>query len=401
MKILMLTPYLPYPPSSGGQIRSFNLIKQLSKKHQITLCSLIKYDEDKKFVDKLEPYCKKVYTFKRPEKPWTIDNILKTGFSSYPFLVIRNFSNQQHKALIKIIKDEQFDLIHAETFYVSPHIPNTQTPIVLVDQTIEFKVYEHYVKNYRFPLLRPLLYIDVLKLKYWEKHFWKKAKKVIAVSEKDQKVMEEVVGKQKVRLVPNGVGEDLVENIDLHFNKTILFVGNYAWLQNIEAARILANEVLPLVLESVPDAKVLIAGQFTQKIKDLESEKIILKDLAVDDISGIQQVYRNSGVLVAPLYGPGGTRLKILGAMASKLPVVTTDVGIAGIGQDGKTCLLGETAEQLAKNAVTLLTDKNLYKNIAENARSYVEKNYFYEAISEKLNQVYQEVVEEKIEVKP
>src|SRR3989344_6374716 len=85
MKILMLTPYLPYPPSSGGQIRSFNLIRELSKKHEITLCSLIKYEEEKKYVKKLQQYCDKVYIFKRAEKPWTLKNILKTGFSKYPF----------------------------------------------------------------------------------------------------------------------------------------------------------------------------------------------------------------------------------------------------------------------------------------------------------------------------
>src|SRR4051812_15186636 len=154
MRILMLTPYLPFPTNSGGQIRSNNLIKQLSKKHEITLCSLIKYDSDRKYIKNLEPFCKKIYVFNRPEKPFAITNILRTGFSTYPLLVIRNFSPTEKSALPQIIKDGNFDLIHAETFYVYPHIPETKIPVVLVDQTIEYQVYEHYVKNYRYDFLK-------------------------------------------------------------------------------------------------------------------------------------------------------------------------------------------------------------------------------------------------------
>lgn len=395
MRILMLTPYLPYPTNSGGQIRSNNLIKHLSKKHQITLCSLIKNDEDRKYVEKLKPFCKEVYVFKRPQKPWTISSILKTGFSLFPFLVIRNFSPSEQKALPKIIKDGNFDLIHAETFYVSPHIPPTDIPIVLVDQTIESQVYEHYVKNYKIVPLRLLLYLDVLKIKYWESHYWKKATRVIAVSERDAKVMKEIVPGLKVDVIPNGVGDDLVEDVPLHYNRTVLFMGNYAWLQNAEAAKILANEVFPKILAELPDAKLVIAGQFTEKIKYLETKKIKVMDFPIDDIKSVQKYFRESGVLVTPLYGPGGTRLKILGAMAAKLPVVTTKVGITGIdATDKENVLEGDTPEELAALSVKILKDKELYKKISTNARRFVEKNYFYEAIAQKLDKVYQEATD-------
>src|SRR5581483_3558622 len=259
MNILMLTPYLPYPPNSGGQIRSYNLIKQLSKKHSITLCSLVKFEEDKKYINKLKPYCKEIYVFKRAEKPFTLKNILKTGFSTYPFVVIRNFSSEENSNLPLIIQKENFDLIHAETFYVSPHIPESLSlPIVLVDQTIEFQVYEHYVKNFKIPILRPLLYLDVLKLKHWEIFYWKKAAKVIAVSKRDADIMQQVLPKLNVEIVPNGVGEDLIENVPLHFNKNIVFMGNYSWLQNIEAANYLAKEVFPLIKNKIKEAKLSI-----------------------------------------------------------------------------------------------------------------------------------------------
>ena len=85
MKILMLTPYLPYPLLSGGQIRTYNLLKKLSNKHQITLFAMIKNEEEKQYVSELEKYCHKVRVFKRSEKPFTIKNIFKTAFSGFPF----------------------------------------------------------------------------------------------------------------------------------------------------------------------------------------------------------------------------------------------------------------------------------------------------------------------------
>lgn len=397
MKILMLTPYLPYPPTSGGQIRSYNLIKQLSKDHEITLCSLIKFDSEEKYVDKLKPFCKKIYVFKRAKKPWTISNILRTGFGALPFLVIRNFSNEQKKELKKILSTQHFDLIHAETFYVSPHIPKTDIPIVLVDQTIEYQVYRHFVNSFRFPLLRPVLMLDVSKIRYWETYFWKKAARVIAVSERDAKEMKQLVRGLKVTVIPNGVGEDLLEEVPVHFKKTILFMGNYAWLQNIEAARILALEVFPKILEKVPDCKLIIAGQNTAKIANLENKNIELSDFALDDINSVKKAYQQNGIMVAPLNGPGGTRLKILAAMASRMPVVTTEIGSEGIDAiNGESILVGNESRNLADLAVKLFNDQSLYKKIANNAKELVESKYSYKSIAKKLSDVYKEVVESK-----
>lgn len=395
MKILMLTPYLPYPPTSGGQIRSYNLIKHLSKSHEITLCSLIKFDSEEKYVDKLRPFCKNIYVFKRAKKPWTFSNIIGTGFSAFPFLVVRNFSTEQKRELKKILSSEKFDLIHAETFYVSPHIPKTNIPIVLVDQTIEYQVYRHYVNNFRIPFLRPLLMLDVLKIRYWETYFWKKASRVIAVSDRDAFVMKQLVKGLKVTVIPNGVGEDLLDDVNLHFKKTILFMGNYAWLQNIEAARVLALKVFPKILEKVPEAKLVIAGQNTKKISDLEDKNIELSDFAVDDIASVKKAYQQNGIMVAPLYGPGGTRLKILAAMASKMPVVTTEIGREGIDAlDGESILVGNGPDTLAPLAIKLFGDEKLYAKIAGNAKKLVEQKYSYESIAKNLSDVYREVVE-------
>jgi len=147
MKILMLVPYLPKPDTSGGQTRWYNIIKYLSKKHDITLFSLAKDTSEEKFIPELKKYCKKVMVFDRPKKPWTLRNVLLSFFGPFPLLVIRNFSLQERRAISEELANEKYDLIHAETFYVMPHLVRTDVPTILVEQTIWHDVYKHHVGN--------------------------------------------------------------------------------------------------------------------------------------------------------------------------------------------------------------------------------------------------------------
>jgi polysaccharide biosynthesis protein PslH len=402
MKILMLTPYLPYPPSSGGQVRSYNLIKNISKKHDITLFSLIKTDEEKKYVPELEKFCKKVEVFKRPEKPWTLKNIFKTGFGFFPFLVVRNWSSFEKEAVAKELARDTYQLIHAETFYVMPHIPETKIPIFLVDQTIEFQVYQHVADTFKYWFLKPLLYLDVFKIKFWETKFWKKATKVVAVSEADKEKMQNLVPNLKVGIVPNGVGEDLMniwQDKKPDFDRPIIFFqGNFSWLQNTEAAKMLANEIFPLIKKEIPSAICRIVGQGAKgKIGDLKGEGIEIVDLENADISGVINAYSEATVFVAPLAGPGGTRLKILGAMSAGVPVVTTATGIEGIESiNNRDVLIRSSNSDIAKIVINLLRDQSLYQRITISARKLVEEKYDWKKISQVLDQIYEEVGNDK-----
>lgn len=401
MKILMLTPYLPYPPSSGGQVRSYNLIKNLAKNHEITLFSLIKNDEERKQVSELEKYCRKVKIFNRPPKPWTLKNILRTGFSLYPFVVVRNLSSGEKDAVNEELKNEKYDLIHAETFYVMPHIPKTDIPIILVDQTIEFQVYQHFVEKSRNLLLKPLLYIDVFKIKFWELKFWRKAKKVVAVSEADKIKMQKLVPGLNVDVVPNGAGEDLMGVFKIRQPEkepTILFQANFDWLQNIEAGSNLAKYVFPKVKNLLPKAKCWIVGQkAAEKIKISPTEGLKIINLENSDIDGVTNVYKKATIFVAPLEGPGGTRLKILAAMAAGVPVVTTRVGIEGIdAQDGEEVLIADTYEEIAKKAIGLLENMDLYQKMVLSARRLIEEKYSYQSIAKTLDRIYREVASER-----
>lgn len=392
MKILMLTPYLPYPLLTGGQTRSYNLIKRLfSLGYQITLFCLVKSDAEREHVGELEKFCKEVQVFNRSEKPWTVENIFKTGFSFYPFLVIRNWAKGEKRAIEKKIKTEKFDLIHAETFYVMPHIPKTSIPILLVEQTIEYLVYRHFADGFKIPLLRPLLYLDVAKMKYWELEYWRRAKRVVAMSEEDKKTMIRQLSGLNVDIVPNGVDSEFFgKKIATKSNESIvLYLGNFTWLQNREAVEVLINKVWPQIKAKLSSAKLWIVGKDAEVFfKRLESE-----DVEVMEVSDVRMAYQKASVLVAPIYGGGGTRYKNFEAFASGLPVVTTSIGIRGTDAvDGGEVVIADDPDEIARAAVELLTNKSLYKEIAGNARKMVREKYDWDPIAKNLSRIYEDL---------
>lgn len=394
MKILMVTPYVPYPPSSGGQIRTYNLLKYLSRNNEITLVALYKSNEEKKYESYLKKYCKNIYLCKRPSSPWQFKNIFKTVFSSSPFLVVRNYSDQAKTTINKLLRSEKFDVIHAETFYVMPHIPETKVPTVLVEQTIEYKVYKHFVNSLPF-YLRLLAYfdIDIIKLKYWERFYWKKANAVVVVSSSDEKLIRNEEPLLKTSIIPNCVGDEMIieklEEKDLR-SPTIFFQGNFFWLQNVEAAKFIIDQIYPQLIKELPNVKIIIAGQNAKKIGDMIDKSIKIINIEADNIDKVKELFRKNTLFIAPIFGPGGTRLKILAAMGSGMPVISTVTGIVGLEvTDNKDVVIANDPIAFISKIKKLLTNRKFYEKIRKNAYSLVKEKYQWNQTAKELESVY------------
>ena len=183
-------------------------------------------DDEKKYIANIAQYCHQVIVAKRPEKPWTLTNIIQTGFGKYPFLVVRNYSTEAKSAVIEKLRAEQFDLIHAETFYIMPNLPQTKIPTLLVEQTIEYLVYQQFVRDFKLWLLKPLLYFDVLKINLWEKYFWRKATHLVTMSAEDKQFIAKEISATKIDVVANGVDIDRFDSILIDCNTIII---NFSW----------------------------------------------------------------------------------------------------------------------------------------------------------------------------
>lgn len=386
----MLTPYLPWPLHSGGQIRTYNLLKNLAKKHEISLFSFIRDENEKEFVNKLAPYCAKIVLLKRSKSPWALRNILISFLTPYPFLVSIYLSKIAQRKLTRELENEKYDIIHAETFYVMPNIPKTNIPTLLVEQTIEYLGYQTFTDQLKLKLLKPLFYSDVAKIKKWEQIYWEKADRLVTMSQEDKDWIKKIVPKANVSVVANGIDTDFFKKTPIKrpLIPTVLFVGNYKWLPNVDAAKHLVEDIWPLILGKIPSAKLKIVGRDpTSVIVELGKKKGVK---IVGEVEDIRDALGEAHVMLTPIRNGRGTRYKILEAMAAGLPVVSTSLGIEGIqAKNQEHALIRDSVDGLAKATTEILTNESLARDLAKNAKRLVTKNFNWEKISADLDGVY------------
>lgn len=403
MRILIVSSYLPFPLYSGGHIRLYNLIKGLSKRHKITLICEKRFYQTQKDIDEVSKICEKVITVER-QRQWSSKNILKAGFSTKPFLIAGHESSDMKRKIKEVLEEEKFDLIHVETSYVFQNLPKkVNIPVVLVEHNIEYLVYKRYAQGALF-LAKPLLNVDILKLKKWEEGFWKKADAVVAVSEYERKI----IGRVNTFIVPNGVSLESFPYVEpskkftQKFRKA-LFIGEFKWLQNRDSLEFILKEIWPKLNGKWhplrPEARMangklllwVVGKNIPESLKKLGGENVIFDENAPSKTS---EIYRDSFILLSPIRVGGGTSFKILEAMASGVPVITTELGNGGIlAKNGEGIIVSESETETVNNIRNLLEDEEMYSNLSKNGRKFIEENYSWEIIVKKLEKVYESVV--------
>lgn len=275
-----------------------------------------------------------------------------------------------------------------------PHLPTTNIPTILVEQTIEYLGYESYAKKAPF-FLRPLLNLDINKIKRWEKHYWHQCDKLIVMSDQDKKYITQIIDHaQKIEVVSNGVDTHwfAAKKRQLPKNPTILSVGTFKWLPNIEAVTFLVEQIWPKIKQAIPDARLWIVGNApTAKIYSYQNQDPSIK--VTGNIKDIRNAFKQSHVLIASVLSGKGTRYKILEAMASGTPVVGTPTAVEGLGvTNNKNALVSDNANKLADLSIKILKDNQLWQRLSKNGKQFVSKKFDWELISKKLDSIYQKL---------
>lgn len=360
----------------------YNLLKRLSKKHEITLVSFIREKKERVYKKDLS-FCKQIYMISRG-RAWQLGYIARAVFTRMPFLLSTYTNGRMHRLLSNLLAQNTYDLIHLEPFYVWPSIPNTDIPIVVSEHNVEYEVYNEYVRKITLPFLKPFFDNDVGKLKRWERYVWRKADSLTAVSTHDRQVMEEYLS-FSTSLVANGVDIQTFAFKKQHSGKkkNILFVGNFRWLPNIDAAEWLLDDIWPRIRRRFPDSTLRIVGRnMPQRLLNRASNHIV----CLTDVSDIRDEYAKAFVLLAPMTIAGGTKFKVLEAMASGVPVISTKEGIEGIDcQDDKHVLIATSSQSFVEKLLRLDNDSVFRDTLTKNARTLVETSYNWDFIAKDL----------------
>ncbi len=401
MNILMLSSYLPYPLLSGGQVRLYNLIKELSKRHEITLICEIRPTQTERDIHEMQKNCSKVITIPR-EKQWSLKNVIKAGSSSNSFLVSGHTQKKMQDAIRTELHRQSYDVIHVETYYVMQNLPQTNIPIVLAEHNIEYSVYKKFSE--KVPVfMRPLLSIDIAKIRKEEEERWIKADALVAVSRDDAGVMKKAGASPYI--VANGVnvGEFSYKDVKKEVKKQgkrVLFIGDFSWVQNSDSVSFIIKDIWPRFRKLLSDSQKenvtlwIVGRKIPEKIRALSSDPSVVFDEESSKMS-TPEIFQSASVLLAPIRVGGGTSYKILESMSCGTPVVTMQMSADAIGaKDNESILVGNDTSSLSAKLYELLYDEGKYEKISRLGRKLIEEHYTWIKIAKELDEVYAKVVQ-------
>jgi sugar transferase (PEP-CTERM/EpsH1 system associated) len=393
MTILFLTSRIPYPPYRGDKLKIWNLLRVLSRHHDIVLLTLIQSREEEKYVQPLRTVCKEVRVVHLPKwRSWF--NCLLALFRSDPFQVAYYRSSRMRELLQETLERVQPDLVHTHLIRMAQYTAHwSPTPRVLdVTDAVSLYLGRFLVKE-KNPLKKVGLFAEHRRVKRYET-IMRQFDCTLVCSEVDRTVLRENEAEARIELLHNGVdletfSENGTPDVEQH---SVIYTGNMTYYPNIDGAIYLAREIFPLVQEQISDAKLYIVGQDPpKKVKSLENAHIVVTGFVPD----IQDYYLRSAVAVSPIRFGAGTLNKILEPLALGVPVVSTSIGFEGLRlQHGEHILIADNPEAFAEAIVTVLTDQSLRKNLSENGKRVIRNLYGWDTIVQNLEHIYTSVVE-------
>jgi polysaccharide biosynthesis protein PslH len=399
-----MTSRFPYPIEKGDKLRIFHQIRVLASQHNIVLCALCEEAVSDIDYQQVKQYCSSIYLFSLP-KTTIFFNFFATIFRGLPFSVSYFFNKNIQNKIYKIVENEHPQHVYCQLIRTAEYFKNTSYPKTL-DYMDAFSVGMARRAESEFFLLKPLYYFEAFLLKKYEKKIAPFFNHKTIISEQDK----DLLGISDLKIVPNGVDleffrasltvneesqitsteSQITDNeVPNHKPYNIAFVGNMGYYPNVQAAKFLVKNILPLVKQEMPHVKILIAGaRPTAEVLALANENVTIKSWMPD----IREAYAQAEIFVAPIFHGSGQQNKILEAMAMGVPCVTTSLVNNAISATPETEILladteGGFAEQILKTLQ--LIDFQLF--IKNKARNFVETHYSWASSTGVLNSIFQE----------
>ncbi len=397
MRILLITDYLPYPPISGDTIRVYNLIKRISQQHEIYLLALFETSALAEDISHLLKFCRQVEVVNHawPNPLACLPDMLLYYLKGWPLELRLLYSQQMADLIRRFTSEAAFDIVQIEhsrlALYRENINPNAQCASVLTFHNVAFDQSErisHIEKN----LISSIrTWVFARQLFKWEPSYAQKFNRCFVVSETERKTLLSRNPRLKIDVIPNGADTKKYQPLeDDHGPLALLFIGSMSYEPCVDGAIYFCKQILPHIRKEFQDIQVWIVGA------DPSPDVIRLADKDTHITGYVEDVipyYRRSRVCVVPLRAGGGTRLKILEAMALGRPVVSTTIGCEGLDVvDGQHLLIADEPQQFAKQTIRLLTDTVLYDSIAGQARELVEEKYDWDVIADQSLEAFNEI---------
>ena len=396
MRILIITNEIPYPPISGVTLRNYHLLRRVAAQHQVYLAAHIYNPGESDGIAHLQEFCERVVTgalCPRPMAPH-IPGLVRYALAGKPLDLEYFESPQLTQAIRSLASEVDFDIVHIEESLLALYLelfPPGRCKRLLTFHNVCF---EQAARLSKFASTRKVkwgLRLFSAQMRRWEPRYAAHFDRCIAVSDTDRRLLLAANPGLRVDLVPNGVDTKTCQPLPMNGRvPSLLFVGHMGYEPNVDAALFLTRDILPRVRRAVPDAELWLVGRNpSPTVSQLQGDGVYVSGT----VSDLHPYYSRSAVCVVPLRAGGGTRLKILEAMALNRPVVATTIGSEGLDAvDGEHLLNADGAEAFARQVVRTLQDRELSRRLAANARQFAVSRYDWDTIASRQLQIYDEV---------
>ena len=394
MRVLWISPYLPWPTTGGNKVRQYQLLRCLrAQGHRVTLLIQSKTALTAPVRTALEAVSERLIVLKRRLRshPLTLAAAL---LSPYPVVVSVNGLSARLARTLDTLLEEHWDAVHVEHSYgvqslLAP-LQRHHTPFVLTEHNVESVVTTHATYHPQLPrlLLPALQRYDAWRYRRWERTVLSKPARLIAVTPEDAAQLAAIAARP-VDVVPNGVDARASAAVQPDYQSgRALFVGNFDYEPNVAAVTWAVSEILPRVWQHRPQVRFVVCGHGMPSTWPARwpDPRIEWRGF-VEDLS---QEQRRCALLLAPLQGGGGSKLKVLEAMAAGLAVLTTAHGVTGLDvREGHDYREASDAEGLARAMIELLDSPAQMHRLGSAARAYVQRHHDWPALAIQLTALY------------
>jgi glycosyltransferase involved in cell wall biosynthesis len=393
MNVLLLTQVLPYPPDSGPKVKTYNVLKYLTREHKVTLVSFVRGDQSADVVC-LQRYCQAIYTV--PMERGVVRDGLAMARSlliGQPWMMVRDDRGEMRRLVDHLLAETSFNVVHADQLNMAQYALRVCGASKVLDaHNALWLLYRRLAARMKPGPGKWLLERDWRLLKAYEGQMVRVFDAVLAVSQEDREALLEAAGVERpITIIPIAVDMDEVRPAARRPGANhILHLGTMYWPPNIDGVMWFIHEVFPHIRQHRPDVVFDVVGSRPPSA---------LRELSQDGSGGINVTgyvadpapyLEQAGVFVVPLRAGGGMRVKILNALAQGLPVVSTALGVEGIAAvPGRDLLTANTAETFAEAVIQVLNDPALAARLSAAGRRLIEQTYDYRVACRPLEEVY------------
>lgn len=393
MKILFVSPYVPFPLDDGGKIRIFHLLKSLARRYNVTLLSLSDNSNDDKYKKIFHKFCKEVIFVKKKKRHFLYLNKLVRIFIPLPSGILNEGEKSFEKVLNKILYE--YKIVHIEEesmFQYFEKFPNIIKVLSLPKiQSYFLREEARYNTNILYKIYQ---YLESKKYYLFEKRVYKKSDKILVCSDIDKQRIHKIYKGTETAVIPNGV--DISYFTKRKSNKSdiskIIFIGSFNYFPNIDASKFFIKNIFTMIVKKNPMIRFLFVGKGSELLKREYNKYPNIEFTGyVDDT----RKYMNNSIFIVPLRIGGGTRIKILEAMAMGIPVVSTSIGAEGLEvKNNRDILIADNPRDCAEKVNRLIKDVRLREKLSVNGRKVVEQKYSWQKIGKVLVNEYKKTIE-------